>query len=108
MCKYFLQGHCMFGSSCRYSHDVPTSNEPEASQSTSATVSNTLCEAGSSVHETQTLWRPVPCRYFAAGERKNGAACRFYHGDSSDTANNMSCDCVSYFPSLSSLDRVQN
>jgi len=92
-CKYFLQGRCVFGSSCWYGHNVPASNAPEASQSSSAEVPDGLNVDGSYVQNAQAAHIAAPCRHFAAGHCKNGAACRFKYGDAQD-ANNISRENV--------------
>jgi hypothetical protein len=72
-CKFFARGSCLYGASCRNSHDVPESSTPPnpvvlpPSQMQDSNVPECLPPAKAS------------CWFFSQGKCKYGAACKNIH-----------------------------
>ncbi|XP_010245822.1 PREDICTED: zinc finger CCCH domain-containing protein 55 [Nelumbo nucifera] len=85
ICNDFLRGRCYRGSSCKYVHDG-TSSDEHGGWSTKGMArerTHDRKDAYSSFdHEHRREARrnsDIPCKYFAAGNCRNGEYCRFSH-----------------------------
>lgn len=80
-CKYFSQGKCKYGSNCKYSHDVPTTQQGANSGTIFGQASRTGISPFGNVggNNIDTANKNQPCKYFAQGTCKFGANCKYSH-----------------------------
>ena len=114
-CYFFARGGCRRGSSCRYAHEIPLTNNPFLSGHELRGNATTLGPITSSVLQATThpLYAPTAkkpsCRFFLQGACKKGILCRFSHDETVEqqpttveasigkldlTSNNISIDEV--------------
>jgi len=77
-CKYFAEGHCRNGDSCRFSHERAKANPLAALAS-----ANASSRAGAACSAT-------PCKFFADGFCEKGLGCRFSHQSTPASAGSPS------------------
>jgi hypothetical protein len=81
MCKFYQRGNCMYGASCWYSHGTATAAKPQQKQQQSRQASSSSSSSSGA----------ALCKFFTSAQGcRNGANCRFSHGDgnNSNSSNN--------------------
>eukprot|EP00257_Ricinus_communis_P009193 XP_002527649.2 zinc finger CCCH domain-containing protein 38 [Ricinus communis] len=83
-CSDFLKGNCRRGASCRFAHHGATHAAGKGSSNEVTRERNSdrrHRDASPERHGDREIRRPadVPCKFFAAGNCRNGKYCRFSH-----------------------------
>ncbi|XP_050231872.1 zinc finger CCCH domain-containing protein 38 [Mercurialis annua] len=84
-CSDFLKGSCRRGASCRFPHDsashTPTGRGSSIELTRERNNDRRHRDASPERHGDREIRRPaeIPCRFFAAGNCRNGKFCRFSH-----------------------------
>lgn len=79
-CKFFAQGRCTYGPSCKNSHEAVAT--PESWRSSSAlptTQSTTTSQETAKISETGSTLITNTCWFYSQGKCTYGAACRLSH-----------------------------
>jgi GLE1-like protein./Zinc finger C-x8-C-x5-C-x3-H type (and similar). len=77
-CKYFAQGKCKYGASCKYSHDV-SRNLGTNVASPFGQAQNTSVSPFGNTGWNDSSNKTQPCKFFAEGKCRFGANCKFCH-----------------------------